>query len=114
MVEPAELNNANILLCSLAVSDLLVGAVSMPLTISLDALVLRRILIELGYCLYDKSAFYKCGCTSTSSFYYSSPVQSSRYSMPPVCYIYSYSSKFDLLRIFIGLANKWSLACMHE
>ena len=35
-------SNANILLASMAVADLLVGAVSMPLSISLDVLLLRK------------------------------------------------------------------------
>ena len=38
--------NSNILLSSLAVADLLVGAVSMPLSITLDALILREILFK--------------------------------------------------------------------
>ena len=37
--------NSNILLTNLALADLLVGAVSMPLTITLDALVIQRILV---------------------------------------------------------------------
>ena len=35
-------NNSNILLASMAVADLLVGAVSMPLTTALDILLLRK------------------------------------------------------------------------
>ena len=35
-------SNANILLASMAVADLLVGAVSMPLSIGLDVLLLRK------------------------------------------------------------------------
>ena len=34
--------NSNILLASMAVADLLVGAVSMPLTTALDILLLRK------------------------------------------------------------------------
>ena len=45
--------NSNILLSSLAVADLLVGAVSMPLSITLDALVLQRILFEDVICTID-------------------------------------------------------------
>ena len=37
--------NSNILLTNLALADLLVGAVSMPLTIALDALVIQRLLV---------------------------------------------------------------------
>ena len=45
--------NSNILLSRLAVADLLVGAVSMPLTITLDALVLQRILSDDVFCTID-------------------------------------------------------------
>ena len=38
--------NSNILLASMAVADFLVGAVSMPLTITLDVLLLRK---DLGH-----------------------------------------------------------------
>ena len=42
--------NSNILIASLAVADLLVGAVAMPLSISLDALILRRTVSEDMIC----------------------------------------------------------------
>ena len=42
--------NSNILMSRLAVADLLVGAVSMPLTITLNALVLQKILFEDVVC----------------------------------------------------------------
>ena len=42
--------NSNILLSSLAVTDLLVGAVSMPLTVTFNALLLQRILFEDVIC----------------------------------------------------------------
>ena len=48
--------NSNILLSSLAAGDLLVGAVSMPLSITLDALVLQPILFEDTICtIYSTS-----------------------------------------------------------
>ena len=45
--------NSNILLSSLAVADLLVGAVSMPLSITLDVLVLQRNLVKDTFCSID-------------------------------------------------------------
>lgn len=38
--------NSNILLSSVALADFLVGAVSMPLTITLDSLAVQRVLSE--------------------------------------------------------------------
>ena len=49
--------NSNILLSSLAVADLLVGAVSMPLSITLDALVLQGVLFEDVICTIDTIIF---------------------------------------------------------
>ena len=49
--------NSNILLSSLSVADLLVGAVSMPLSIILDALVLQGILFEDVICTIDTIVF---------------------------------------------------------
>ena len=50
--------NCNILIASLAVADLLVGAVSMPLTITVDALILRGTVSENIICtLSDITAF---------------------------------------------------------
>ena len=49
--------NSKILLSSLAVADLLVGAVSMPLSITLDALVLQGVLVEDVICTIDTIVF---------------------------------------------------------
>ena len=51
--------NPNILIASLAVADLLVGAVSMPQTISVDALIIRWTCIRRHY-LYNKSHYWLC------------------------------------------------------
>ena len=45
--------NSNILLSSVALADLLVGAVSMPLSITLDALVIQRVLVADVLCTID-------------------------------------------------------------
>ena len=45
--------NLNILLSSVALADLLVGAVSMPLTITLDTLVIQRVLVVDIICTID-------------------------------------------------------------
>ena len=46
-------NNSNILLSSLAAADLLMGALSTPLTITVDALILQGILFEDVICTID-------------------------------------------------------------
>jgi len=45
--------NSNILLSSVALADLLVGAVSMPLSITLDTLVIQRVLVVDIICTID-------------------------------------------------------------
>ena len=50
--------NSNILIASLAVADLLVGAVCMPLTISLDTLILRGDVSENIICTTESSRCY--------------------------------------------------------
>ena len=59
--------NSNILIASLAVADLLVGAVSMPLSISLDSMILRGTLSEDIICtISDITGFvlYTAYCAS--------------------------------------------------
>ena len=46
--------NSNILLSSMALADLLVGAVSMPLSITLDTLVIQRVLLLDIICTHDR------------------------------------------------------------
>ena len=61
--------NSNILIASLAVADLLVGAVSMPLSISVDALVLRRTVSEDMICTISEiTAFVLYTVCSVSYF----------------------------------------------
>ena len=62
--------NSNILIASLAVADLLVGAVSMPLTISVDALILRGTLSEEIICtISDITAFVLYAAYSVSYYH---------------------------------------------
>lgn len=63
-------NNSNILLSSLAVADLLVGAVSIPLTIALDVLVLRRILSEDIICTIDYISEFVLYTACGASFFH--------------------------------------------
>lgn len=48
--------NSNILIASLAVADLLVGAVSMPLTIAVDALIVRGTVSYKTICLLNETS----------------------------------------------------------
>ena len=50
--------NSNILLSSVALADLLVGAVSMPLSITLDTLVNERVLDVDIICAIDSTSAY--------------------------------------------------------
>ena len=62
--------NSNIQLSSLAAADLLVGAVSMPLTISLDTLVISRHLVEDVLCTIGYvTAFLLFTACSASCFH---------------------------------------------
>lgn len=58
--------NSNILIASLAVVDLLVGAVSMPMAISVDTLTVEGTLSDRMLCTY----IYILYTTSTASFYH--------------------------------------------
>ena len=60
--------NSNILLSRLAAIDLLVGAVSMPLTIALDALVLQKILFVEMFCTIDIISVSATGYSLLSFF----------------------------------------------
>ena len=62
--------NSNIQIASLAVADLLVGAVAMPLSISLDALILRRTISEAMICtISDITGFVLYTACSVSLFH---------------------------------------------
>ena len=62
--------NSNILLTNLALADLLVGAVSMPLTITLDALVIQRVSITDVICtmLFITASVLYTVCAGASFF----------------------------------------------
>ena len=61
-------HNSNILLSSLAAVDLVVGAVSMPLTITLDSLFLQVILFENVICTIQFISFFVLHTTCVTSF----------------------------------------------
>ena len=62
-------HNSNILLASLAIADALTGIISIPLTITLDVLLLlRRFLTPEGFCriaLINEMTLFIGGCSST-------------------------------------------------
>ena len=62
--------NSNILLTNLALADLLVGAVSMPLTIALDVLVIQRVSITDVICtmLFITASVLYTVCAGASFF----------------------------------------------
>ena len=61
--------NSNILLASLAIADVLTGTISMPVTVSLDVLLLlKRFLTPYGFCtlaLINETTLFLGGCSST-------------------------------------------------
>ena len=59
--------NSNILLSSVALVDLLVGAVSMPLPIALDALVIQRVLVSDVICtmLFIRASVLHTACSAS-------------------------------------------------
>ena len=59
--------NSNILLSSVALVDLLVGAVSMPLSIALDALVIQRVLVSDVICtmLFIRASVLYTACSAS-------------------------------------------------
>ena len=69
---------SNILLSSLAVTDLFVGVINMPLSATVDALILRRISFE-HVCLLDSLNVYSMYCVSLSSLYHLTAIAWERY-----------------------------------
>ena len=62
--------NSNILIASLAVADLLVGVISMPLLISLDALILRGTVSENMICTISDITGFVLYTASSVSYYH--------------------------------------------
>ena len=62
--------NSNILIASLAVADLLVGAVSMPLSISLDSMILRGTLSEDIICTISNITGFVLYTAHCASYYH--------------------------------------------
>lgn len=70
---------STILLSSLAVADLLVGVVSMPLTIALDAFVLQKRFDEAVFCAIDYVNDFLMYITFCASFYHLFAIAWERY-----------------------------------
>ena len=62
--------NSNILIASLAVADLLVGVISMPLSISVDALILRGTVSENILCTISGITSYVLYAAFSASYYH--------------------------------------------
>ena len=62
--------NSNILIASLAVADLLVGVISMPMSISLDALILRGTVSEDIICTISDITGFVLYTASSVSYYH--------------------------------------------
>lgn len=71
--------NSNILLSSLAIADLLVGAVSMPLAITLDALLLQEDVIKDVVCAIDLGNGFVTYVSFATSFYHLVVISWERY-----------------------------------
>lgn len=71
--------NSNILLASLACVDLIVGTVSLPLTIFLDALILHGTVSEEKICAIDRIAGFLLYSTFNASFYHLILIAKERY-----------------------------------
>ena len=62
--------NSNILLSRLAIADLLVGAVSMPLSITVDVLVLQGMLFEDVICFLNTISVFSLYTFYAVSFFH--------------------------------------------
>lgn len=71
--------NSNILLASLACVDLIVGTVSLPLTILLDTLILHGTVSEEKICAIDRIAGFVLYSTFNASFYHLILIAKERY-----------------------------------
>ena len=71
--------NSNVLLTSLAVAGLLVGAINMPLSATIDILILRQVSFEHICFLVNVPGLYSIYCVFFSSLYHLTAIAWERY-----------------------------------
>ena len=81
-------NNSNILLSSLATADLIVGAVSLPLTIAVDSFILQRSLLEDVICTVDLISDFVLYSVCSVSFFHLLLIAWERYVATAKCMDY--------------------------
>ena len=70
--------NSNLLLCSLAIADLLVGTVNMPLSVAICFLMVKQVWSQ-RICLLDILNVYSMYCFSMSSLFHLTVISWERY-----------------------------------
>ena len=102
-------HNSNILLASLAVADVLMGAVSMPLTICLDVLILLKRFLSLDvFCRIGYANEMVIYIVSTSSLYHLAVIAWERYLALTKWTKYKVSFTRDRVKNYASIA--WLLA----
>ena len=101
---------SNILLCGVALTDLLVGAISLPLSIALDALVINRVLVVDIICTIDFISVSTLHIGCWSSFFHLILIAWERYVAIAKCMEYKAVVTRARLKKYIRAA--WILALL--
>ena len=104
--------NSNILIASLAVADLLVGVISMPMSISLDALILRGTVSEYIICTINDITGFVLYTASSVSYYYLILIAWERYVAIVKCTEYKVIVTKGRVKRYAGIA--WITALVTE
>ena len=96
--------NSNILIASLAVADLLVGAVSMPLSISVDALIRRGTLSEDVICSISEISGFVLYTAYCASYYHLILISWERYVAIVKCMEYKVIVRKGRVKRYAGIA----------
>ena len=96
--------NSNILIAGLAVADILVGVISMPLSISVDALILRGTVSEDIICTINHITGFVLYTASSVSFYYLILIASERYVAIVKCMEYKVIVTKGRVKRYAGIA----------
>ena len=96
--------NSNILIASLAVADLLVGAVSMPLSISVDALIRRGTFSEDVICSISEISGFVLYTAYCASYYHLILISWERYVVIVKCMEYKVIVRKGRVKRYAGIA----------